>query len=223
MELMEGVHSGAIEWITSGLFFYGCSPFEGRISRRGAEIAERGSVLTQMAWYLSGWKMLRHSAFSTPLREILSRRGTACEWPQETRVVARNALATTATMAVLLMATVGCGPSTATVAGKVTFQGEPITIGTIAFIGPSGKVASATIQDGAYTVADVETGAATVTVTSHEPSPMMHPPTGPDPSAPPPPPLKYVPIPERYSNPKRSGETYTVLPGKQTYDVVLKP
>ena len=135
----------------------------------------------------------------------------------------RESIGTTVAMVVLALATIGCGPSTATVAGKVTFQGDLITIGTIAFIGPSGKVASATIQDGAYAVADVETGLATVTVTSHEPSPMMHPPTGPDPNAPPPPPLKYVPIPERFSNLKRSRVTYTVRPGKQTYDVVLKP
>lgn len=126
-------------------------------------------------------------------------------------------------MVVLTIVTVGCGSNTGTITGNVTFQGEPITIGTIAFIGLSGTVASATIQDGSYTLSDAETGLATVTVTSHEPSPMMHPPTGPDPNAPPPPPLKYVPIPDRYSNPKRCGVTYTVRPGKQTYDVVLEP
>jgi hypothetical protein len=135
----------------------------------------------------------------------------------------RNQLAVIIALALLAVTAVGCGSSAGTVTGKVTFQGEPITIGTIAFIGPTGKVVSATIRDGAYTASDVETGLATVTVTSHEPSPMMHPPTGPDPSAPPPPPLKYVPIPDRYSNAKRSGVTYTVRPGKQTYDVALKP
>jgi hypothetical protein len=135
----------------------------------------------------------------------------------------QNQLASMVAMALLAVTAVGCGSSAGTVTGKVTFQGEPITIGTIAFIGPTGKVVSATIQDGAYTASDVETGLATITVTSHEPSPMMHPPTGPKPGEPAPPPLKYVPIPERYSNAKRSGVTYTVRPGKQTYDVALKP
>ena len=158
-----------------------------------------------------------------PPREISTRRGTVRVWPQGTTARVRNPFATTLAIVLVAFATLGCGSDTGTITGKVTFQEEPITIGTIAFIGPSGTVASANIQDGDYTVADVERGAATVTVTSHEPSPMMHPPTGPDPNAPPPPPLKYIPIPERYSNLKRSGVSYTVGPGKQTYDIVLEP
>ena len=35
--------------------------------------------------------------------------------------------------------------------------------------------------------------------------------------------LKYVRIPSRYADDKKSGLTYTVQPGAQTHDVELKP
>ena len=56
----------------------------------------------------------------------------------------------------------GCGPSrpeTATVTGKVTFQGKPVPEGTIMFYPENGRSASGRIQaDGTYTLATFENG-----------------------------------------------------------------
>lgn len=122
----------------------------------------------------------------------------------------------------LLMGAAGCGQRVATISGKVTFQDVPITTGTIAFISQNGKVVSGNIEEGNYTVTGVEVGSdATVTVMSHVPSPMMQPPTGPKAGVPIRAPLKYVPIPDRYGDPKRSGLTCQVIEGTQTCDFAL--
>ena len=122
----------------------------------------------------------------------------------------------------LLSAAAGCGQRAATISGKVTFQDVPITTGTIAFISQNGTVVSGTIEGGIYTVTGVEIGPdATVTVMSHVPSPMMQPPTGPEAGVPVRAPLKYVPIPDRYSDPKRSGLTCQVIEGRQTRNFAL--
>jgi hypothetical protein len=123
---------------------------------------------------------------------------------------------------VLLTAAAGCGQKAATISGKVTFQEVPITTGTIAFISQNGKVFSGNIEEGKYTVTGVEVGPdATVTVMSHVPSPMMQPPTGPIAGVPNRKPLKYVPIPDRYGDPKRSGLSCQVMEGAQTCDFAL--
>lgn len=125
---------------------------------------------------------------------------------------------------VLAAATSGCGQQSGTISGNVSFQDKPISIGTIAFISQDGIVASGTIENGIYTVEGVEVGPnATVTVTSHVPSPMMHPPTGPVAGAPTHQPLTYVPIPDRYSDPKQSGLVHEVIAGPQTRDFDLQP
>lgn len=124
----------------------------------------------------------------------------------------------------LLLASSGCGQKDAAISGKVTFQGAPIPVGTIAFIGQDGKVVSGTIDKGTYSVTGVGVGSnVTVTVMSHPPSPMMHPPTGPADGGPVYPPGQYVPIPERFGDPKNSGLTCDVKAGTQTHDFALKP
>ena len=65
----------------------------------------------------------------------------------------------------LLALTAGCGkPSTGEVSGKVTFRGEPVSSGTIAFIGADGRVTSAMIEGGSYQLAKVPLGPARITV-----------------------------------------------------------
>jgi len=119
----------------------------------------------------------------------------------------------------------GCGENElATVSGKVAFQEEPISVGTITFVCQNGKVVSGNIEDGKYTVGGLEVGSnANIAITTHEPSPMMRPPTGPEEGVPELPPLKYVEIPERYGDPKQSGLTYQIAEGTQTHDLVLQP
>lgn len=133
--------------------------------------------------------------------------------------------ATFATL-LLLSVTTGCNqkPATGEMSGKVTFQDMPIAQGTIAFISKNGRVASGNIELGAYTASGAEVGPdASVTITSHPPSPMVQPPTGQVDGMPVYPPGKFVRIPERYGDSKVSGLTYDVVEGTQTYDVDLEP
>src|SRR5690242_12486783 len=72
---------------------------------------------------------------------------------------------------VLILAAVigapGCGKRTATVTGKVTYKGEPLKGGIVAFIPPRGggtAVAADIAEDGTYTATDVLVGEVEVTV-----------------------------------------------------------
>ncbi len=133
--------------------------------------------------------------------------------------------ATLATL-LLLSVTIGCSQKVATgeISGKVTFQDMPIAQGMIAFISKNGKVASGNIQQGDYTASGAEVGPdATVTITSHPPSPMVQPPTGQVDGQPVYPPGKFIRIPDRYGDTKRSGLTCEVVEGKQTLDFDLQP
>lgn len=127
-----------------------------------------------------------------------------------------------AAMAMLSLA--GCGSEGASISGVVTYESIPIATGTIAFAGESGKVATGNIEDGHYYVTDVEVGPGSiVTISSHVPSPMMQPPTGPTDGFVESKPLEYVKIPLRYSDRNRSGLTYDVVEGEQVFNIDLKP
>lgn len=125
----------------------------------------------------------------------------------------------------------GCGgPPSGTVSGRVTFEGEAVALGTIAFHGANGRVASASISAGGYQVEKVPIGPATVTVQAHPPMTAMLPP--PFENAPPeslqPQQLRaarptFVPLPPQYAAKGTSGLTYMVHDGGQTHDVILPP
>lgn len=116
-----------------------------------------------------------------------------------------------------------CGRPTGVVSGNVTCQDRPLSLGTVAMIDENGTVASGMISDGRYKVENVPVGPVTITVHVYPPSPMMHPPTGPEAGAKPRPPLVFVPIPSRYNDASSSGLTYTVVQGSQTHDLALSP
>lgn len=67
-----------------------------------------------------------------------------------------------ASMAVVVA--VGCGPSTSTVSGTVTFNGEAVATGAISFFPTDGKgvPAGGLIKDGRYTVGGMMPGEKTV-------------------------------------------------------------
>src|SRR5438045_892164 len=70
----------------------------------------------------------------------------------------------------LLVSACGCG-GTATVSGKVSYQGRPVTYGSVIFLGDDNKARSGVIEpDGSYTVEKVFPGEALVGVISHDPS-----------------------------------------------------
>lgn len=117
----------------------------------------------------------------------------------------------------------GCTPAPppreyAQVSGMVSYQGEPLTTGTIMFQPDSGAYASAEIQsDGTFSLSGV-IGENMVRIVSTEEE-------GPDPNAPPgletPPRMKSL-IPEEYGR-VGSPLRFTVEPGENTVDFELKP
>ena len=124
---------------------------------------------------------------------------------------------------VLLVLSAGCGRSTGTVSGKVTFEDQPLGFGTIALICQDGSVSSGMIRDGTYTIPEVPVGPVEITVRAYPPPrPTMTPP-GETRAAAQPPQSEFVPIPERYSDHDQSGLAYTVVPGAQTHDLALEP
>jgi hypothetical protein len=131
----------------------------------------------------------------------------------------------------LMMA--GCGRSgrpTGTVTGTVTYKGTPVPSGTVAFFGPNDQVDSAPINsDGSYTATKVPLGPVKVTVTT--------PPSkaadlkkaakqsgnrrfGKGPEFPET--VDTVAVPDKYSNPGKSGLGLTVTEGSQPYNIDLK-
>lgn len=123
---------------------------------------------------------------------------------------------------VLLLTSCG-GRPTGVVSGKITYNGQPVSLGTVAMIADNGTVASGMISDGKYQIENVPVGSVKITVTVYPPSPMMHPPTGPAAGVQQKPLPPFVPIPDRYADAARSGLTYTVVRGPQTHDIALKP
>lgn len=136
-----------------------------------------------------------------------------------------------AAVAAALLALAGCGGSTATVSGKVTYQGKPVVFGSVVLIGADGLPKNGQIQpDGTFTVAGVAVGTAKVAVSSPMPpgaetgkkSAAGGKDAGDDDKIPPaggsgvdPAVAKaWFPLPEKYGDPEKSGLTVTVGDGK---------
>jgi len=147
-------------------------------------------------------------------------------------------------MALLLMAA-GCGGSSSSVSGKITFRNNPLHGGTVTFSGPGETPWTKTAQigdDGSYTLNGVPTGQARITVETDTAKPAnpqakqmaskMMPkgdkmPEGAEHS-----PFfqmkqqqsgdKYVAIPQKYKKPETSGLTYEVKRGKQEHNINLE-
>jgi hypothetical protein len=124
---------------------------------------------------------------------------------------------------------VGCGPESAEVTGTVTFQGEKLESGTVAFHGPNATVVAPIKADGTYTATKVPVGPLKISV---ETSPVTGAASdgkeklkkgnlqveGGDPA----PVGKYTKIPDRYADKEKSGLSLEVKPGKQQFDITLK-
>jgi hypothetical protein len=129
--------------------------------------------------------------------------------------------------ALLLTTAAGCSGSTGSVSGQVTFQGQPVPAGTIAFVhDEDGKTVSGSIQNGSYSVDKVPTGPCTILVVSAPPpkgmwNPQKNEMVGGSAAANQ---ARYaLPLPARYNDPKQSDLHYEVAGGSQTYDIPLKP
>jgi len=125
--------------------------------------------------------------------------------------------------AVVLAALTGCGSKQATVEGSVSYDSQPLTHGTVSFIGADGRVDSAQIQpDGTYKATRVPPGEAVITVQTYPLPPQVQPPDQPAPKEPPNRgEARYVRIPALYADAKRSPLRLTVQSGSQTHDLKL--
>jgi hypothetical protein len=143
----------------------------------------------------------------------------------------------------LMLAPVAGCSSYGTVSGKVTYQGEPLTGGTILFTSSRGKgTRSSPIgEDGSYTIANMPSGDVKIAVETKSAQPPPSGAKGPPMSMQPPPGVALPPgtldspiynpalrkgfavkIPERYADPEQSGIPYVVTSGPQTYNIDLK-
>jgi hypothetical protein len=132
----------------------------------------------------------------------------------------------------------GCARQRATVTGKITFNNQALTAGTVSFVAAPNVLGTGVIKpDGTYTVADAPVGEVTVTVDTPKPmmGPMpggmgkpppgmgmpadMQPPGGGDPLKA----VRVVPAPEKYKTVESSPLKFTVKPGTQTHDIPLTP
>ena len=103
-------------------------------------------------------------------------------------------------------------PATASVEGKVTYQGKPLPGGTVQFHAPKGKPVVAKIDaEGSYSAPAVPVGPVKITVETTS----VKPKAGGKPG-------NYIPIPVKYASPETSGLTLTVQEGKQRHDIELK-
>jgi hypothetical protein len=130
----------------------------------------------------------------------------------------------------------GCGGGKGEVSGTVTYQGKPLPLGTVTFMGTDNQsVGAAAITEGKYAMAKVPAGPVKIIVAvppySEDPRPRRQrkhfgkepPKDVPASQAAPPP--KFAPrfvIPEKYANPDQSGLTYTVQPGNQMHNIELE-
>jgi hypothetical protein len=126
------------------------------------------------------------------------------------------------------VAIMGCGAKGGQVSGKVTFQGKPLTSGTVLFHCADGSVAHALLaSDGSYAIPNVPPGEAKITVKSHGPVPLgmirgaSKAPGGKPPPKELPAALKFVPIPAAYGDPAQSGLALVVQGGSQRHDIAL--
>ena len=126
----------------------------------------------------------------------------------------------------LLALTPGCGPSNATVAGKVTYQGKPVGWGSVTLRAHDGSYHQIGLNpDGTYRLDRVPVGPAKVGVSSPDPTPSSRfKGGGGDERAatppPPPPPGVWFPLPAKFADAATSGVTVEV--GAGSADIELK-
>ena len=118
----------------------------------------------------------------------------------------------------------GCGGGTGSLSGTITYQGQPLRMGTVSVVGGDGIIRAGTIQDdGTYTVTDVATGSVKIAVTSQDPSEQKVAAKGPsgevanhsnDG-------LKWFAIPDKYGDFEQSGLTFPLQRGTNGFSIEL--
>lgn len=147
------------------------------------------------------------------------------------RLWIRTALAVALAGGCLLVT--GCGSRTSTVEGRVTFKNKPVSGGSVVFYCPDKQIVRGLIgPDGRYSIPNVPSGPAIVTVQAHSKVPegfalkqKLPPSTA---GAPVPPAgdssdTRRQHLPPRYALPEESGLTVNVDRAQVTCDLDLKP
>jgi hypothetical protein len=141
------------------------------------------------------------------------------------------------------LAAAGCGPhGRTTVKGKVTFNNEPVGMGTVVFVAPDKATGTAQLnEDGTYTMSDAPTGDVRVAVQiPPRPAPYKGLPGNPlgkrpdgegaEPTVPEAEKMKNMPqmsgkwtyVPDNFADVSKSGLTWTVPAGGGEHDIPLK-
>jgi len=148
----------------------------------------------------------------------------------------RQAITTTmrrsgAVLLPILLAVAGGCSKTATVTGKVTYQGRPVTYGSVIFLNADNTARSGVIAaDGSYRVENVLPGTVKIAVISHDPakgrsvvrgrkSTPTAKTTGASPSVPA---GGWFPLPPRFESPTSSGLGCDVSAGPSGHDIEMK-
>ncbi|HMF11173.1 MAG TPA: hypothetical protein VKE94_02675 [Gemmataceae bacterium] len=113
---------------------------------------------------------------------------------------------------VALLTAAGCGKPTGTISGKVYFKDKPLSSGIVTFLTTTDAYRGFIKDDGSYTVSKVPVGDVTIIVTVNP---------QPNPAAKSASQSKPVTIPEKYGDPKTSGQKHTVTAGDQQKDIKL--
>ncbi len=144
-------------------------------------------------------------------------------------IAGKNCVAGRLLLLVILAGVCGCG-RTATVAGKVSYQGRPVIHGAVTFLSADKTARSAAIEpDGSYTVEGVPPGIVKIGVISRDPARGRSAVAGQtavrrqEPGAAPAPPMPgWFPLPARFEDPGSSGISLEVGSGRVRYDIDLK-
>jgi hypothetical protein len=130
----------------------------------------------------------------------------------------------------LAVAAAGCGGGkSATVRGKVSYQGKSLTMGSVILVSEDGQLsARGAIQpDGTYEITQAPTGKVKVGVSNAPPpgapggQPLVGPPDDPETKQAAAMAAKYVPSPDTYTDPQKSGLTREVPSSGGTIDIDL--
>ena len=122
----------------------------------------------------------------------------------------------------------GCGEKTASVSGHVTFNGKPVTSGTVVLVGADGKSSDpgAVQADGAFSILKSPAGKVKVSFDNPPPPPATNQPgvANPEAKEQAETAARYTPTPQNYKNPDQSGVTLDIKSGKnENVEIKLPP
>jgi hypothetical protein len=122
----------------------------------------------------------------------------------------------------------GCGPGHGDLSGKVSFNGQPVRVGSVVVLPADNMPRSVLIEDGTYTVRNLPAGSVKLAVNS--PDPLLQRSAGRNAAARQKAEAaaavraeKWFPIPEKYASFEQSGLSCEVRSGTNSFDLALVP